>query len=260
MLSNSDPRYDRIGHGYDSTRREDPSIAAQIRRALGDARTLVNVGAGTGSYEPPDLYVLAVEPSAVMARQRTETVPPSIRAGAGQLPLHDQSVDAAMAILTIHHWDAEQEAGVREMRRVARGPVVILTCDATVSGEMWLVADYMPEVAELDRQIFPSIPTLATWLGGSTEVEPVQLSHDTPDWSLCSFWAHPERVLDPAARAATSGFARMVPSVIDRVVEDVREDLESGEWDRRYGHLRQLQTYDAGLRLIVNTPSPGRPG
>ena len=253
MLRTGDPRYDRIGHGYAGTRREDPSLAAQIRRALGEARTVVNVGAGAGSYEPSDLYVLAVEPSGVMAGQRSRRIAPAIRAGAGHLPLHDQSVDAAMAVLTVHHWDTEQEAGVREMRRVARGAVVILTYDATVSGEMWLMADYLPEVAELDRRIFPSIPTLTTWLGGSTRVEAVQLSKDTPDWTLGSFWAHPERVLDPAARAATSGFARMPPAVVDRVVDEVRRDLESGEWDRRYGHLRQLEHYDAGLRLVVNT-------
>jgi len=254
MLETSDPRYDRIGHGYGSTRREDPSIAARIRRGLGDARTVVNVGAGAGSYEPSDLYVLAVEPSGVMAGQRPERIPPPIRASAGQLPLHDQSVDAAMAILTVHHWDTELEAGVRELRRVARGAVVILTYDAEVSGEMWLMADYLQEVAELDRRIFPSIPMLTSWLGASTQVETVELTNDTPDWTLGSFWAHPERVLDPAARAATSGFARMPPAVVDRVVEQVRRDLESGEWDRRYRHLRQLERYDAGLRLVINTP------
>jgi hypothetical protein len=161
-------------------------------------------------------------------------------------------VDAAMAVLTVHHWDTEQEAGVREMRRVARGAVVILAYDAKVSGQMWLMADYLQEVAELDRRIFPSIPTLTTWRGGSTEVETVELSNDTPDWTLGSFWAHPERVLDPAARPATSGFARMSPAVVDRVVDDVRRDLESGEWERRCGHLRQLELYDAGLRLVIN--------
>jgi SAM-dependent methyltransferase len=255
MLDTTDPRYDRIGHGDGSTRREDPSIAAQIRRGLGEARSVVNVGAGAGSYEPSDLHVLAVEPSGVMAGQRPDCIPPAIRASAGQLPLHDRSVDAAMAVLTVHHWDTEQEAGVREMRRVARGAVVILTYDATVSGDMWLMADYLTEVAELDRRIFPTIPTLTAWLGGSSRVESVELSSATPDWTLGSFWAHPERVLDPAARAATSGFARMPAAVVDRVVEDVRNDLESGEWDRRHGHLRQLQHYDAGLRLVINTAS-----
>jgi hypothetical protein len=159
-----------------------------------------------------------------------------------------------MAILSVHHWDAEQEQGVREMRRVARGPVVILTYDAVLSGQMWLMAEYLPEVAELDRRIFPSTEMLAAWLGGSVRVETIEIPDDTPDWMLGSFWAHPERVLDPVARAATSGFARMDAAVVDRVVESVRRDLESGTWDGRHGHLRGLRSYDAGLRLIISTP------
>jgi hypothetical protein len=119
---------------------------------------------------------------------------------------------------------------------------------------MWLMADYLPEVAELDRQIMPSVDTLAGWLGGSLRVETVEIPADTPDWTLGSFWAHPERVLDPVARAATSGFARMDAAVVDRVVESVRRDLESGAWDRRHGHLRGLRSFDAGFRLIISTP------
>ncbi|MGN6870134.1 MAG: class I SAM-dependent methyltransferase [Solirubrobacteraceae bacterium] len=249
------PRYERIGLGYARTRREDPRLAERIDRALGDARTVVNVGAGAGSYEPHDRDVIAIEPSDVMAAQRPPELGPAIRASAGALPLRDQSVDAAMAILSVHHWDAEQERGVREMRRVARGPVVILTYDAEVSGQMWLMADYLPEVAELDRRIFPSADALGGWLGGSLRVETIEIPDDTPDWMLGSFWAHPERVLDPVARAATSGFARMNEAVIDRVVEAVRRDLESGAWDRRHGHLREQRSFDAGLRLIISTPS-----
>ena len=158
-----------------------------------------------------------------------------------------------MAILTIHHWDEDQEAGVRELRRVARGPVVILTFDPAVSRQMWLVAEYMPEVAELDRRIFPPIGTLADWLGGNTQVEAVEIPRDTMDWMLGSFWAHPERVLDADARSGTSGFARMSPAVVERITEAVREDLASGAWDRRHGHLRQLSEFDAGLRLLINT-------
>jgi SAM-dependent methyltransferase len=217
----------------------------------------VNVGAGAGSYEPDDRFVIAIEPSDVMAAQRPPELPPAIRASAGELPLRDQSVDAAMAILTVHHWDDEQESGVREMRRVARDAVVILTIDPNVSGQMWLMAEYLPEVAELDKKIFPDAGTLASWLGGTTRVEVVEIARDTPDWTLGSFWAHPERVLDAAARTATSGFARMEPAVVDRVVEAVRRDLESGAWDLNHGHLRQLTSYDAGLRLIVNTPADG---
>jgi len=156
-----------------------------------------------------------------------------------------------MAILSVHHWDDEQEAGVRELRRAARGPVVILTYDPEVSGAMWLMADYFPEVAALDRRIFPSPECLADWLGGTVRVERVPIPRDTPDWMLGAFWAHPERVLDPVARAATSGFARMPASVVARVEAAVRRDLASGAWDARHGHLRMLDTCDVGLRLVV---------
>ena len=246
-------RYDRIGAGYSLTRREDPHISAAIRSALGDARSVVNVGAGAGSYEPDDRYVIAVEPSDVMAAQRPSTIPPALRASAADLPLRDNGVDAAMAVLTIHHWDDELERGILELRRVARETVVILTYDPLVSGEMWLMADYLPEVAELDRRIFPAPELLARWLGGRTRIEVVPIRRDTPDWMLGSFWAHPERVLDERARNATSGFARMDASVVRRVVRDVRRDLESGAWDERHGHLRKLDAFDAGLRLVVST-------
>lgn len=248
------PRYERIGIGYAQTRREDPRLAERIHAALGDALTVVNVGAGAGSYEPRDRHVIAIEPSDVMAAQRPPDLAPAIRAGAGDLPLRDQSVDAAMAILSVHHWDEEQERGVREMRRVARGPVVILTYDAEVSGQMWLIADYLPEVDDLDRRIFPSAEELRRWLGGSVCVQTIEIPDDTPDWMLGSFWAHPERVLDPVARAATSGFARLAPEVVDRVTEAVQRDLDSGAWDERHGHLRELRSFDAGMRLIISMP------
>jgi SAM-dependent methyltransferase len=247
-------RYERIGHGYAAVRREDPRIAAIVHEALGDARTVVNVGAGAGSYEPRDRHVIAVDPSDVMACQRPRELAPAIRATAAALPLRDDDVDAAMAILTVHHWDAEQERGVRELRRVSRGPVVILTFDAEVSGRMWLVTDYLPQVGELDRRIFPTIAQLTDWLGPDTSVRTIEVPADTPDWTFAAFWAHPERILDPAARAATSGFARTDPAVVDRVVDRVRADLESGAWDVRHGDLRGLDAYDAGLRLVV---SPG---
>lgn len=248
-------RYDHIGHGYASSRREDPRYAARLSAALGEARTVVNVGAGAGSYEPRDRHVLAIEPSDVMAKQRSPDRAPAIRASAEALPLFDQSVDAAMTILSLHHWDTQQERGVRELRRVARGPVVILTCDPAVSGAMWLMADYLPEVAALDHRIFPSMDRLAEWLGGTTHIETIDVYSDTTDRMLMAFWAHPEWVLDDAIRNATSGFARMPPAVVERVVERVRADLGSGAWDERHGALRTLDRYDAGLRLVINTPA-----
>jgi SAM-dependent methyltransferase len=247
----SDVRYDAIGTEYALTRREDPRVAGLIQAALGNARTVVNVGAGAGSYEPRDRHVLAIEPSEVMIAQRDSRLPPAVIAGAYPLPLSDLSVDAAMAVLTIHHWDKDQERGVREMRRVARGPVVILTFDAEVSARMWLMADYLSEVADLDRHIFPTLQTLARWLGGEVTAQEVPIHRDTPDWTLGSFWAHPERVLKPHARNATSGFARMSPTVVARVVDAVTRDLQDGTWDERHGHLRELDEYDAGMRLVV---------
>lgn len=196
--------------------------------------------------------MIAVEPSDVMAAQRPPTIAPALRASASDLPLRDNSTDAAMAVLTIHHWDDELERGIQELRRVARDRVVILTYDPAVSGEMWLVADYLPEVAELDQRIFPEPRLLAGWLGGRTRIEVVPIGRDTPDWMLGSFWAHPERVLDERARNATSGFARLDAAVVRRVVREVRRDLESGVWDERYGYLRKLDAFDAGLRLVVS--------
>ncbi len=244
-------RYDTIGHGYSRTRREDPRFRDRIHAALGDARTVVNVGAGSGGYEPRDRHVVAIEPSDVMAAQRPPDLAPAIRASAGCIPLRDDSVDAAMAILSVHHWDQERETGVRELRRVARDAVVILTFDGSISGAMWLMADYLPEVVALDLQIFPSPSLLAEWLGGDVRIEKVPVPSDTPDWMLASFWAHPERVLDAGARAATSGFARMPDAVVQRVAFEVSRDLASGSWDDRYGHLRALEALDVGLRLIV---------
>ena len=249
-----DTRYDVIGAEYAATRREDPRTAALIHAALGEAETVVNVGAGTGSYEPRDRQVIPIEPSEVMIAQRDPSLPPAIQSGAYPLPLEDQSVDAAMAILTVHHWDEDQERGVRELRRVARGPVVIFTFDAEVAARMWLIADYFPEIAELDRRTCPPPETLASWLGGEADIRVVPISRDTPDWSLGSFWAHPERVLDPVARASTSGFARMPRKVVNRVVEAVGRDLRDGTWDARHGRLRELDEYDAGLRLVTAHP------
>ena len=242
-------RYDRIGHGYATRRQEDPALGARILRSLGAARTVVNVGAGAGSYEPHDRRVIAIEPSAVMARQRSRERP-AIRASAAALPLHDDSVDAAMTVLSLHHWQPHQSGGVAEMCRVARDTIVIVTIDATVSARMWLMERYLREVRDLDLATFPAIDTVVSWLDRPSRVHEVLVPRDTPDHTLISFWAHPERVLDPEARAATSGFARQPADVVQRVVRDVERDLATGVWDARYGALRQLDAFDAGLRLI----------
>ena len=248
-------RYDTIGHGYGTRRREDPELAARIDAALGDAVSVVNVGAGAGSYEPSNRQVLAIEPSAVMARQRPRARP-AIAGTASALPLHDQSVDAAMTVLSLHHWHPDQAAGVREMCRVARDAIVIVTIDAEVSGAMWLMADYLHEVRDLDLEIFPRPEAIASWIDRPAETEVIEVARDTPDHTLLSFWAHPERVLDPAARAATSGFARQSEAVVERVVAAVSADLASGEWEARHGALRGLDRFDAGLRLIHSRRAP----
>lgn len=243
-------RYDAIGEGYASRRVEDPTLAARIAAALGDARTICNVGAGTGNYEPRDRTVLAVEPSEVMNAQRPADRP-AIRGSADALPLFDASVDACMTVLSLHHWHPHAARGVAEMCRVARDTVVIATIDPRVCGRMWLLRDYLHEVREMDDRIFPVPEVLVGWLDRPARIEVVPVRRDTPDASLMSFWAHPERVLDPVARAATSGFARQPADVVERVVAAVREDLASGAWDARNGELRALESYDAGLRLVV---------
>jgi SAM-dependent methyltransferase len=243
--------YDAIGVGYSQCRREDPVLYEKIITALGNAQTVVNVGAGAGSYEPRDRIVLAVEPSEVMARQRKPGKLPAIKATADRLPFYDKSIDACMTVLSLHHWHPSQMAGVREMRRIARERIVIVTIDPRISAQMWLMADYLHEVADLDNQIFPLPETICEWLGHTTEIEVVPTSRDTMDWSLISFWAHPERVSNPAARAATSAFARQSRSVVDRVVSQVERDLMNGRWEERYGYLRGLSEYDAGLRMIT---------
>jgi SAM-dependent methyltransferase len=255
----SPPRYEGIGHRYSVTRREDPQLRARILDALGASRTVVNVGAGTGSYEPSDRYVVAIEPSDVMAAQRPPDRVPALRGTAAPLPLRDGSVDAAMAVLTVHHWDEQLEDGVRELRRVARHPVVIVTYDIEDCAQMWLYRDYLPESAALDRATCPPVEQLVTWLGGAVEVEVVPTPGDSPDWNLASFWAHPERVLDERARAATSAFSRMEPAVLDRVVREVGRDLQDGTWDRRNGSLRGLDELDVGMRLVVARAEPGAP-
>jgi SAM-dependent methyltransferase len=237
-------RYDEIGAGYAARRRADPRIAARIHAALGDAQTVVNVGAGSGSYEPTDRPVVAIEPSKVMALQRPPHLPPAVIGTAEALPLASNSADAVMAVLTIHHW-TDVQAGIREMQRVARERIVIVTIDPGVQARMWLFSEYIPEVAARDMEEFPAIDTLP----GTSEVIPVPC--DCSDGFLLSFWSRPERVLDSEARAATSGFARLDPAVEAAVVARLASDLETGTWDAKHGDLRRLPEFDAGLRLLT---------
>jgi SAM-dependent methyltransferase len=245
----SEPLYDRIGLGYEPIRRADPRLAAPIWAALGDARSVVNVGAGAGSYEPTDRDVVAVEPSAVMIAQRPSGSAPVVQATAEALPFEDDSFDAAMAIVTLHHW-TDVGAGLAEMVRVARRRVVIVGFDEDAWAEQWIVRDYLPEVVTMIADSSPSaLPRVLAALPSAT-VEPILAPNDCTDRMFATLWARPEQYLDPRVRAATSAWDFLPPEVSERALEHLRRDLESGEWDRRYGHLRTTPELDVGLRLI----------
>jgi SAM-dependent methyltransferase len=249
-MASTGVRYDTIGRGYSAYRTADPRIQAAVDAALGDARTVVNVGAGTGSYEPRDRPVIPVEPSTAMARQRDPALAPAVLGVAESLPLADGCADAAMAMLTVHHW-TDAGRGLGELRRVARRRVVLLTIDVEVEADMWLLRDYLPEVVARDRTEFPAIDRLVAELGARTQVLTVPVPADCLDGFLLAFWSRPEAVLDPGARAATSGFARMSQRAEAAAVARLEADLGSGAWDDRHGHLRTLSELDVGLRLVV---------
>jgi SAM-dependent methyltransferase len=241
--------YDTIGATYRATRRTDPRIAARFWAALGDARTVVNVGAGTGSYEPPDRDVTAVEPSALMRAQRPAGAARCVAAVAESLPFGDRSFDAAMAVSTIHHWP-DPIAGLREMRRVARR-VVVFTYDATETGwlrRFWLTRDYLPEFAEflVGR---PSLSDLAGAIGAT--VQPVPVPWDCADGFFEAYWRRPEAYLDERVRRGVSGWSRVGPEVEQRVVRSLRADLASGRWAERNRDILALDEAELGLRLLV---------
>ncbi|WP_433075787.1 MerR family transcriptional regulator [Dactylosporangium sp. CA-052675] len=241
--------YDAIGPAYPATRRTEPRIAARIWDALGDARTVLNVGAGTGSYEPPDREVTAVEPSAVMRALRPPGAAPCVAAAAQRLPFEDRSFDAAMAVSTVHHWP-DPVAGLRELRRVARR-VVVFTYDADDIGwrqRFWLTRDYLPEVAGLLTG-WPALADLTRAIGG--RAEPVLIPWDCADGFFEAYWRRPEAYLDEHVRRAVSVWTRVGPEAERRAVRSLREDLASGRWAERNRDLAALDTAELGLRLLV---------
>jgi SAM-dependent methyltransferase len=242
------PAYDRMGRGYSEVRRPDPRFAAAIWAALGDARSVLNVGAGAGSYEPVDREVIAVEPSPVMIAQRPPGAAAAIQGVAESLPLEDKSVDAAMGVFTMQHWD-DVERGLAEVLRVTRNRVVLLTLDLDATAEMWLCRDYLPEIIENDRRMFPSIERLRSLLP-DVEVETIPVPADCSDGFCVALWSRPEAFLDPDVRRASSIWHLLALAVVDRGLERLQRDLESGEWDRRYGQLRERESLDIGLRLV----------
>ena len=237
--------YDQIGVGYSEYRRPDERIARRIDSALGQCRSVLNVGAGAGSYEPSTRFVVAVEPSAEMIGQRARNAAPSIRATADRLPFPDRSFDAVLAILTIHHWK-NRDRGLAEMRRVARDRVVIFTWDPEHPG-FWLVQDYLPEILERDRPSFPSLREIEETIGPA-KVETLCVPADCSDGFLGAYWRRPEAYLDARARAAISIFSKVDSA--DGIAR-LRRDLQDGTWRRRYGALLSLPELDTGYRLVV---------
>jgi SAM-dependent methyltransferase len=241
-------RYDAIGRTYTATRGTDPRIAARIWDALGDARTVVNVGAGTGSYEPPERDVTAVEPSAVMIAQRPPDAAPAVQASAEALPFDDASFDAAMAVLTLHHW-TDFRAGCAELRRVARDRVVVFSWDPSYVGRMWLGPEYFARHAREDTEGFPSLADQSEALGAEAEV--VAIPWDCRDGFMSAFWRRPEAYLDPAVRAGISTLAKRSEDELAEGLARLRADLDSGAWARRHADLLERDELDLGYRLLV---------
>jgi SAM-dependent methyltransferase len=242
------PLYDTIGSTYTVTRRTEPRIAAQIWAALGDARTVLNVGAGTGSYEPPDRDVIAVEPSALMRSQRRPDAAPCLAGAAEKLPFDDKSFDAAMAVCTVHHWQ-DPVAGLREMQRVARRVVVFLF-DTSDPSQFWLTRDYLPEFAALPGcKVLAALDELAGAIGAS--IEPVPVPWDCADGFFEAYWRRPEAYLDEDVRRGISVWAAVGPDVEQRAAAGLRADLASGRWAERNRDLLDLEASELGARLLI---------
>ncbi len=236
--------YDTIGVNYSDLRKPDPRIEEAIGGALGSAGTVLNVGAGAGSYEQADRQVTAIEPSMEMIRQRGASAAPVIQGYAEDLPFDDNSFDASTAILTVHHW-ADKEKGLKEMRRVTRGPIVLLTFDPSHRG-FWL-ADYIPDLVALDEAQMPRMTEYEEWLG-SVEISAVPIPHDCADGFLCAYWRRPAAYLDPGIRAAMSSFWAV--NNISGGLRKLASDLDTGKWAQRYCELLNLDERDVGYRLV----------
>lgn len=245
----SEAAYDRMGIGYSAVRRPDPRIAARIEAALGDTSSVLNVGAGAGSYEPTDRKVIAVEPSQAMIAQRPPGSAPVVEGFAEDLPFEDDSFDAAMALITVHHWD-DLRAGLNEMVRVARQRVVVLTFTPVPPEEHWMRRDYFPRILDFHTRVMPPIEKLTALLPDAS-VEPVPIPNGCADGFWLAIWDRPEMHLDPQVRRASSSWHQMPSDEVERGLAKLRADLDSGRWEERNGHLRDLPELDVGLRLVT---------
>lgn len=245
-----DVDYGIHGQGYSSIRRTDPRIAAQVHHALGDARTILNVGAGAGSYEPEDRYVIPVEPSETMRAQRPRQLAPAIHGIAEQLPLDGQSVDASMALVTIHQWH-DLDKGLFELRRVTRGPIIVLTFDGDALDRYWL-ANYAPELIAVERRRYPAISRIVGALGGTAEVQTIPIPIDCVDGFTEAYYARPEAFLDPAVRRSQSAWSFVSEGDQLRIVRALADDLRSGAWDQKFKMWRTKPHFEGSLRLIVS--------
>lgn len=238
--------YDEIGKGYGAYRLPDPSIDAAIHCALGNIDSLVNVGAGAGSYEPASVKVTAVEPSTTMIQQRNAHSAPVARGCATALPFADASFDAGLAVLSLHHWK-NQTKGLLELIRVVRGPIVIMTWDPG-HADFWLTDDYFPEILHIDNDIFMTMDQLGAILG-EVSVHPVMIPHDCRDGFLSAYWRRPSAYLDARIRNSISTFSKLTHA--EKGFDRLRSDLEDGTWQRKYGSLLDLDQLDLGYRLVV---------
>lgn len=243
----TDPIYDEIGGGYATRRQTDPRLAEPLWAALKDAKTVLNVGAGSGSYEPDDRRVIAIEPSGVMIAQRQSGSAPVVQASADSLPFRSASFDVVMAVLTVHHW-ANLQAGFAELRRVAPRRVV-LTFDPEVHNTMWLMG-YIPEIASLKSAQAPSVADVLDGIDGHSVVV-LPVPHDCRDGMTISHWRRPEAYLNPAVRAGGSALCQVDPAALDRGLARLATDLRTGRWLEQYSHLMQLSELDCGLRLVI---------
>jgi ubiquinone/menaquinone biosynthesis C-methylase UbiE len=246
-------KYDRIGRTYGKARGEDARIAASVARGLGGSRSVVNVGAGTGSYEPRDREVTAVEPSTVMIEQRPAGTAPVIQASAEALPLGDDSFDAAMATFSDHHWE-RRPTGLREMRRVARERVVLVNADPALIGDFWLARDYLPGFARIAPEPYREAGYWEAELRellGEVEFAPIPISADCTDGFCGAWWRRPEAYLDPAVRAGISVFQLLPEEEVNPALEQLRRDLADDTWARRNAEILECEEIDLGIRLVV---------